>query len=569
LFDYWEFRVGSGTMRYAGLGHGSKEPKMTALLSLVASPAFACGGMFCDPGPLEAQVVQNAERIAFAIDEDAGTVEAHVQIFYEGPPDDFAWVVPVQGNPEVFLSNDALFDRLATELAPVVRLDFQTVGNCRGQGGGLGCSSETALRGGPVADFDDVAPEDPVQVVNEGSVGPYDFVVLQADTTTALVEWLEDAAFAIPSTTDALLQPYLTPDAHFLAVRLSKDADTGDIAPLGWSYTGDAASVPIQLTAIATAPDLRLEVSVFGEHRAVPESYLHVRINEAQLNWFDGGSNYYDVVSRAADQAGGHAFATDFSGSTDRLRDTLWSRDRDQTAQILATTTDPNTFAGLLANLNLPDNTGLRVAFDNHGVVLPEALSAGLQLSASDLEDVDLASLAADLELYVFEPLRRAEALFDRPWVTRLSSSLDAAEMTIDPTFVLNPDVEQEVSNLHEATLYTECNGKRFDRAPRRLELADGRSYRLLTTRELQDQGTSDSLYWGERESDVEAIAIEQTGRSGPAELIADLSGDAFDQADAIAGGCGCTPGQAPFGPMGGLLFTGLGALLLRRRADA
>ena len=73
------------------------------------SPVWACGGMVCDPGPLESIVVQNAERIAFKVDEDAGIVEAHVQIFYEGPPDQFGWVVPVSSQPEVFISTDALF----------------------------------------------------------------------------------------------------------------------------------------------------------------------------------------------------------------------------------------------------------------------------------------------------------------------------------------------------------------------------------------------------------------------------------------------------------------------------
>ncbi len=542
------------------------------LFALTIEAALACGGMFCDPGPTESLVVQNAERIAFAVDEDAGTVEAHVQIFYEGPPDEFAWVVPVQGNPEVFLSNDMLFDRLATDLAPVVRLDFETVGNCRG-GGGPGCGAVNfAARDSSETDDGGFAP--PVDVVNEGSVGPYDFVVLQADTSTALIDWLDEAEFAIPSTLDGLLQPYLTPDAHFLAVRLSKDADTGDIAPLGWVYEGDAASVPIQLTAIATAPDLRLEVSVFGEHRAVPESYLHVRINEAQLNWFDGGSNYYDVVARAADQAGGHAFATDFAGSTDRLVGTMWSDVRERAANELSTIPDAATFANRINQMGLTRNASVEAAFADAGVALaPSSLEpqqpGSFTVSANALQDADLAVLFSALELYVFEPLQRAEELFARRWVTRLSSSLDADEMTIDPVFVLNPDVEQDVSNIHEATVVTDCKGKRSNKAPRRLELSDGRTYSLLTADELQSAATTDQDYWLERESDIEAIAIEQTGRSGPAELIADLSSDAFAQADILERGCGCTPGQAPFGPLGGLLFTALGAVLLRRRKES
>ena len=43
----------------------------------------------------------------------------------------------------------------------------------------------------------------------------------------------------------------------------------------------------------------------------------HVQINEAAIDWLNRGSNYSDVVSQAADEAGGRAFATDYAGSVD------------------------------------------------------------------------------------------------------------------------------------------------------------------------------------------------------------------------------------------------------------
>jgi hypothetical protein len=84
----------------------------------------------CDAGPTP--VVQNAERIAFLVDEAAGEVEAHVQIFYEGPPDAFAWVVPVAAVPEVFLSSESLFVSIANGLAPQIQLDRTSEGDCKG-----------------------------------------------------------------------------------------------------------------------------------------------------------------------------------------------------------------------------------------------------------------------------------------------------------------------------------------------------------------------------------------------------------------------------------------------------
>ncbi|MEZ4317889.1 MAG: DUF2330 domain-containing protein [Myxococcota bacterium] len=526
------------------------------LISAGASPAFACGGMFCDPGPLEVQVVQNAERIAFHVDERLGTVEAHVQIFYEGPPDQFGWVVPVSAQPEVFLSTDALFEALGTRLAPTVRLNFASEGNCGGRSGcappGVNRDASSEVDSG--LQFDTDAP--PVEVVDEGQVGPYDFVVLQADTSDALVSWLQGHQFAIPDTLTGVLAPYLTPDAHFLAVRLSKDADAGDIAPLGWRYDGDAASIPIQLTSIAAAPDLRLEVSVFGDGRAVPESYLHVTLNEAQLDWFNGGTNYYDVVSRAADQAGGHAFATDYAGPPDLLAGFLWTAAQQATSLSLADAADATQFAQLWNELQVRPNANVRVALGGHLDPAPE----DGRLDAGMLDGVDLAALYTDLDRYVFEPLRVGEALFATPWVTRMSSSLDAAEMTVDPVFVVNHDMNTPVSNLHEARFVTECDGKGFNEAPRRLELSDGRVYRFPPTSELR---MTDGEFWLSEQSDIEAILVERTGKNGLPEVVSDLTESAWAEVDTRSGKCGCAPSAAPFA---GWLLAMVGGSIVRRR---
>ncbi|MCB9674893.1 MAG: DUF2330 domain-containing protein [Alphaproteobacteria bacterium] len=515
--------------------------------------AWACGGMFCDPGPLEVQVVQNAERVAFHIDEDAGVVEAHVQIFYEGPPDAFGWVVPVAKQPDVFLSSDRLFDVLAEELAPTVRLDQVQEGNCRfGPRISFGCAKRS---------FDDIgfadtgfAGEGP-NVVDQGQVGPYDYVVLQASTADELLGWLGENSYAVPDGLSGVLQPYLAADSYFLAVRLSKDRDAGDIAPLGWRYSGDAASIPIQLTSIASAPDLRLEVSVFGAARAVPTSYLHVAINEANLDWFSGGTNYYDVVSRAADQAGGHAFATDYAGSPDVLRGLLWNGQIEARAEAMAGAVDPAVFVSLWNDSQLQVGSNAAVAFAGHGVELTE-----LGQIAGSLDGVNLAALNADLDRYVWEPMRRAERLFDAPWVSRMSSSLDADEMTVDPVFELNHDMAP-VDNRHEATMFIECNGKRFTDAPRRLELSDGRAYRFPPTGELG--GRTDSELWLDRSSAIEAIRIEQPSKHGQPEVIADMTEDAWAEVDGVGKKCGCSPSAAPFA---GSLLALFGAVLARRR---
>ena len=65
-------------------------------LGLSASPARACGGFFCSQSQ---PVNQAAERIVFSQNGD-GTVTAVIQILYEGPSENFSWLLPIATVPE-------------------------------------------------------------------------------------------------------------------------------------------------------------------------------------------------------------------------------------------------------------------------------------------------------------------------------------------------------------------------------------------------------------------------------------------------------------------------------------
>ena len=49
-----------------------------------------------------------------------------------------------------------------------------------------------------------------------------------------------------------------------------------------------------------------MEAYLLSDGLGVPTSYLHVQINEAAIDWWTAGSNYGDVITQAADEAGGH-----------------------------------------------------------------------------------------------------------------------------------------------------------------------------------------------------------------------------------------------------------------------
>ena len=539
-------------------------PYLPALLTVLvaASPsAQACGGFFCSQSQ---PVIQNAERIVFAMDGE--DIETHVQIFYEGPSEEFAWIVPVPTVPETFLSTDSLFNTLAFQTGPVFSLNIVDEGKCR-EGNLFRGNLEFALDSGVALS------DDGVDVVDLKQVGPYDTAVLQAADTSELMAWLGDNGYDLPQGVEDLLTPYAADGAYFLALKLSKNKDTGDIAPIGFRYSSTKVAIPIQLTSVAAAPDMRVETYVFGEHRVVPESYLHVKINDAAVNWWNGGQNYAKVITKAANEAGGHAFATDFAGSPEFMIGQLWSEGRLDQDQ-LETSTNAASWLDEV-RFQIPVNNTLLDVIETH-IDLPAGVDPADFYNCPDCYDgwknqpFDGVAATADLWEFVVEPLQTAEALFEHPTLSRMTSSLDAVEMTVDPVFVQNPDMG-DVSQTHQATLVYECNGRKRDKARRRLELTDGRAISLPSENWFAKNDTTEFAFIKEL-GGINAQIIEKTGASGQPEIIDDYTGylaqqtDEFNQSVRSMLGCGCA---STGGPSGGFFGLVLAALCLRRRRTA
>ena len=130
-------------------------------------------------------------------------------------------------------------------------------------------------------------------------------------------EWLDSNSYQSPEAADATLSPYVEMGSAFVALKLLPSAGSGDVQPLKLSFGGDIPAVPIVPTSVAANPDMGIIVQLLGDARAVTTNYRHVTINEAAIDWMNGGNNYPDVVSQAVDEAGGQAFVTDFAGPHD------------------------------------------------------------------------------------------------------------------------------------------------------------------------------------------------------------------------------------------------------------
>lgn len=528
---------------------------MLLLSVALHATAHACGGFACNANRVQKdqppEVVQAAERVVFGLESD-GRVEMHVQVAYEGPAEEFGWIVPVPEEPELFVSTSALFPSLARATEPLWDLAFQVEGRCRQpfRLPTLGCAEGPAFIGvEPPNPFSEPIPPVGIDILSETTVGPYQTVVLRALSVATLTDWLADGGFDVPIGFERAVTPYVAADAAFVALRLRKGFDAGDLAPLGMRWDADHATIPIMLTSIAAVPDMPLEVYVLGEHRAVPESYLHVQVNEAAVDWQTGGSNYSDVVRRAVDEAGGRAFVTDFVGSPD-----TWARTFDVSSYdgaALRQTDDPVDWTNRVLSWLPLQPTELATVIEAHIPLAPGVTPVDWldgpdrHLLADPDATLDAETATLDLEAFVVEPLEAAHDLVGRHRVlTRLGSAISPDEMTTDPTFVLNPDLPGEIATRRRAALVTVCD-RNVDiaDAPLRLDLPDGRQLFSRPDLPLDDAHSQDA-----------ALVVEQMGREGLPEVLSDHRERLAELARGsermvrACGGCGSVA-PTPWGP--------------------
>jgi MYXO-CTERM domain-containing protein len=198
--------------------------------------------------------------------------------------------------------------------------------------------------------------------------------------------------------------------------------------------------------------------------RAIPENYNHVKLNLAAIDWISRGSNYRDVVARAADEGSGNAFTTEFSGPADIFRGQI---DPGFDLSQLERAEDVNTLIGATSNRNL--GTMSEVA----GILL-EAIGSENLSNAGITEDqflqcplcfqgrfpnipVDGMAAADAIRERVTEPLTELQSLADRfSDVTRLYTLISPEEMNLDPIFSYRDDLP-DVSNVHQATIVRDC----------------------------------------------------------------------------------------------------------------
>jgi len=448
--------------------------------------ARACGGLFCSARTLP--INQAAERIIFA-DNGNGTVTAVIQILYQGPAQNFSWLLPISTVPQagqtIAVASNLAFQRLQQATNPQYNLTTRVEGTCSdmvfGRGASTGVGGSTAVPGASTGGSDNSGG---VKVEASGTVGAFIWTAISldpslADPADAAVNWLQSNGYLVSPGAPGLIGPYLKDGLYLLALKLTKGADTGSIRPLVLTYDASRPMIPIKLTAVAANDDMGVMTWLLSTSRGVPQNYRGLELNEARINWFNPSSNYNDVVSAAADEAGGQGFVTEFAGKSTTLDQVVWSSGDEASWQFFQGMVFPSfeqifyssygswgTWDGFWDAVSATVTLPADVSFADFKLC-PTCYASRLSFSPSEF----IAALQSD----VIQPVKDVQKLIDaHPYVTRLYSTLSAAEMTVDPLFAFNPELA-DISNVHSAVRVIECRPdvSQFE-APWRIELPQG-----------------------------------------------------------------------------------------------
>ncbi len=217
------------------------------LLSGISSQALADGGFYYSvDGTQAVSGGMGAQRALIWQKPEA--VEMWVQSSYNGPAQDFAWVLPLPVEPVAIVEGDPGFlDELVTLTTPWIATITTHY------------SSDEAAAGGSSVDGD---PSN-VSVILDGSVGLLDYQVITAETSQALAEWLTENGFDLPESSEEVLNDYLEKGFVFFASKMRTASrvlsEPEGLPVVVFEFPADAPTVfPMSFTALSAKKPVKV-----------------------------------------------------------------------------------------------------------------------------------------------------------------------------------------------------------------------------------------------------------------------------------------------------------------------
>lgn len=290
--------------------------------AVLTSPtdASACGGSFSPPppDPQNPQTIEIvAQRMVLSISQTQTVLWS--QIEYEGPPEEFAWVLPVGPGSTIELASPSWFEALeAATSTHVVPPGVCGPAYVEEPSSGGGCSPGCGAMSANDRGFQGEDGEDkgPVTVVSRGSLGPYDTVTLASSKGEAVKDWLTMNGYNVPADVAPILDEYTAKGMDFIALRLKPESSTGAMQPVRVVTKGASPTIPFRMMVAGAQDTVPIALYVIGDGRYAPQSYPEVTLDPANVVWdFFGEDSSYPSARLEALKAseGGRGFLTTYA----------------------------------------------------------------------------------------------------------------------------------------------------------------------------------------------------------------------------------------------------------------
>jgi hypothetical protein len=257
---------------------------IAALVAVASAPsaAHAFCGFYIDPGGSE--MFNNATQVVL-MRQGTRTVLS-MQNNYQGPPGDFALVVPV---PVVLAESDvktlpkSVFAKVDGMSSPRL-VEYWEQDPCFVEPP----REEIAYRrmsksnGAPMAYKK--SPDDyGVTVEAKFDVGEYQISILSAKDSTGLERYLRDQKYKIPKGAEPLLRPYVVGGSKFFVAKVNPakvrfENGQAMLSPLRFHYDSDEFSLPIRLGLANSSGTQDLIVNILSNTRYELANYKNVTI---------------------------------------------------------------------------------------------------------------------------------------------------------------------------------------------------------------------------------------------------------------------------------------------------
>jgi MYXO-CTERM domain-containing protein len=251
-----------------------------ALVAFVSLSATRDAGAFCGfyVSGADAKLTNDATQVVLM--RDGTRTVLSMQNNYQGPPQDFAMVIPVPvvlQKENVKTLERGVFDRVDQLTAPRL-VEYWEQDPCprpmpvMRDGVGHG-----RLYGPPPPASMAVAKPAAVKIEAQFSVGEYDIVVLSATDATALDTWLRQNNYKIPAGAEPYLRPYVQMGMKFFVAkvniakvrfeRIGNGPEQAILSPIRFHYDSDAFNLPIRLGLINSAGTQDLVVTILARNQ--------------------------------------------------------------------------------------------------------------------------------------------------------------------------------------------------------------------------------------------------------------------------------------------------------------